>query len=58
MDFLWQYAAATPMAGILMEAGEAARKELEREVVAAWRDYEVDDGMEIGQRIVVATALR
>jgi ubiquinone/menaquinone biosynthesis C-methylase UbiE len=57
-DFLWQYAAATPMAGIVMEAGEAARKELEREVVAAWRDYEVDDGMEIGQRIVVATALR
>jgi ubiquinone/menaquinone biosynthesis C-methylase UbiE len=57
-DFLWQYASATPMAGILMEAGEAARKELEREVVAAWRDYEVDDGMEIDQRIVVATAVR
>lgn len=57
-DFLWQYAAATPMAGILMETGEEARKKLEREVVAAWRDYEVDDGMEIGQRIVVATAVR
>ena len=57
-DFLWQYAAATPMAGILMEAGEEARRELEREVVAAWSDYEVDEGMEIRQRIVVATALR
>jgi ubiquinone/menaquinone biosynthesis C-methylase UbiE len=57
-DVLWQYAAATHLAGILMEAGEAARKELEREVVAAWRDYEVDEGMEIRQRIVVATAVR
>jgi ubiquinone/menaquinone biosynthesis C-methylase UbiE len=57
-DFLWQYAAATPMSGIIMEAGEAARKELERDVVAAWRSYEVDDGMEIGERIVVAMALR
>jgi ubiquinone/menaquinone biosynthesis C-methylase UbiE len=57
-DFLWQYAAATPMAGILMEAGEEARKELEREVVAAWRDYEVDEGMEIRQRVVVANAIR
>lgn len=54
-DFLWQYAAATPLAGILMETEEAARKELEREVVTAWRDYEVEDGMEVGQRIVVAT---
>jgi ubiquinone/menaquinone biosynthesis C-methylase UbiE len=57
-DFLWQYAAATPLAGIVMEAGETARKELEREVVAAWRDYEVAEGMEIDQRIVVATARR
>jgi hypothetical protein len=57
-DFLWQYAAATPMAAIVMEAGEEARKELERDVVAAWRDYEADDGMAIRQRIVVATARR
>jgi ubiquinone/menaquinone biosynthesis C-methylase UbiE len=57
-EFLWQYAAATPMAGIVMEAGEEARKELEREVVNAWRDYEVEEGMEIHQRIVVATARR
>jgi ubiquinone/menaquinone biosynthesis C-methylase UbiE len=57
-DFLWQYAAATPMAGILMEAGERARRELEREVVVAWRDYEVDEGMEIDQRIVASTAVR
>ena len=57
-EFLWQYAAATPMAGILKEAGEAARKELEWDVVAAWRDYEADEGMEIDQRVVVAAALR
>jgi hypothetical protein len=58
-DFLWQYAAATPMAGILAGAGVEARNALERDVVAAWRDYEVDDGMQIRQRIVpIATALR
>jgi ubiquinone/menaquinone biosynthesis C-methylase UbiE len=57
-DFLWQYAAATPMAAIVMQAAEAGRKALERDVVAAWRNYEVDEGMEIDQRIVVATARR
>lgn len=57
-DFLWQYAAATPLAGMMVGAGGAGRKELERDVVAAWRDYEVDDGMEIDQRVVIATALR
>lgn len=57
-DFLWQYAAATPLAGIVRDAGEGARKELERDVVAAWREFEADEGMEIRQRMVVATALR
>lgn len=57
-DFLWQYASATPMAGMLAEAGEDARRALEAEVVAAWRDYEVEKGMEVHQRIVVATARR
>jgi hypothetical protein len=46
------------MAGILAGAGVEARNALERDVVAAWRDYEVDDGMQIRQRIVIATALR
>ena len=57
-DFLWQYAASTPMAGILAGADEDARAALEREVVSAWQDFEVDEGMEIRQRIVVATARR
>jgi hypothetical protein len=47
-----------PLAGILAGAGVEARNALERDVVAAWRDYEVDDGMQIRQRIVIATALR
>lgn len=57
-EFLWQYAASTPMAAILTGADDEAKKALERDVLAAWRDYEVDDGMEIRQRIVVANALR
>jgi ubiquinone/menaquinone biosynthesis C-methylase UbiE len=57
-DFLWQYAAATPMAGILAQTGEEARSALEQDVVTAWRDYEAGDGMEVDQRLVVATAVR
>jgi SAM-dependent methyltransferase len=57
-DFLWQYAAATPMAGILTQVGEDAKSALEGDVVAAWRDYEVGEGMEIDQRLVFGTAVR
>ena len=57
-DFLWQYAASTPMAGLLAGADEQAKEELDRDVVEAWREYEVEEGMEVRQRIVVATALR
>lgn len=57
-DFLWQYAAATPMAGILTQVGDEAKSALEGDVVAAWRDYEVGEGMEIDERLVFGTAVR
>lgn len=57
-DFLWQYVRSTPLAGILAEAGEAARDALEREVVGKWREFERADGMRGPQRMLVASGRR
>ncbi|MGH7550263.1 MAG: methyltransferase domain-containing protein [Gemmatimonadota bacterium] len=57
-DFLWQYVRSTPLAGILAEAGEAARDALARDVVGKWREFERAGGMAGPQRMLVASARR
>jgi SAM-dependent methyltransferase len=55
-DFFWQYVQGTPLAQVVAGAETSAREALEAEVVEGWREFEVDGGMEFGQRVVVATA--
>lgn len=55
-DFLWQYVQGTPLAAVVAGAQASAREALESEVVERWQEFEVDGGMEFGQRVVVATA--
>jgi ubiquinone/menaquinone biosynthesis C-methylase UbiE len=57
-EFLWQYIASTPLGGLVAQAGDEEREALEREVVAGWRDFEAEGGMDFRQEIVVMTARR
>ena len=55
-DFLWQYIHSTPLAGAIGELNDEGRAAFEREVVAGWARWAVDDGLENGQPILTAFA--
>lgn len=57
-DFLWQYIGSTPLAAAAGSADDAARSELERDVVAGWEPFADDGRMHFEQRVVVAAARR
>lgn len=55
-DFLWGYIGATPLAGLVAQAGPEQIARLEREVVAAWKPWTTADGMQYEQEVAVAWA--
>ncbi len=55
-DFLWQYIASTPLAGLASEAAEEDLSALEDEVVAGWSAFADGAGMRYPQRILLASA--
>lgn len=57
-EFLWQYIYSTPLLAPVKDAGETARGALESEVLAGWRDFEVDGGLKLRQRMVTASAVK
>lgn len=55
-EFLWQFIASTPLAGIVAEADEEALAALERDVVEKWHNFQDNGALTYRQRIVTATA--
>jgi len=55
-DFLWQYIASTPLAGLVSGAAEEERSALEDEVVAGWGAFADGEGMRYPQRVLLASA--
>jgi ubiquinone/menaquinone biosynthesis C-methylase UbiE len=55
-EFMWQYIKSTPLAEIVLNAGDEARTALECEVVKKWQNFENDDTLKYQQRIVTASA--
>lgn len=55
-EFLWQYVHSTPLAGLVAQADDTQRESLERDTVAAWKEFVDGDSMKYEQRILVATA--
>lgn len=57
-DFLWQYVNGTPVGAVVAGADDGARAALESECVAAWKEFQDENGMECHQRMVVAVGQR
>ena len=57
-DFLWQYVASTPLAGLVANANREKRAALEAEVVNDWAQYQDENGLSYHQRVVMASAHR
>jgi ubiquinone/menaquinone biosynthesis C-methylase UbiE len=57
-DFLWQYVNSTPLAAVVGRLDDAARAELEQEVVRGWRPFADDGtlGLEVDMTLVTARA--
>lgn len=56
--FLWQYVASTPLAGAVAQVDDERLGLLERDVVAAWREFVEEGALVLEARVVVATARR
>lgn len=56
--FLWQYIHSTPLVGPVSQASAEARVALEREVLAAWEEFEVGGVLRHELRLVVGTGVR
>lgn len=55
-DFLWQYVHSTPLVAAVAKATDEARGAMERDVVAAWQEFEQDGVLTDEVRMVVASA--
>ena len=55
-EFLWQYIYSTPVAEAAVQAGEARRAALEREVCEQWQAFVADVGMAFEVGMTTATA--
>lgn len=55
-EFLWQYVHGTPLVGLVAKATDQARAALERDVVAAWQEFEQDGVLVDDVRVVVGSA--
>jgi ubiquinone/menaquinone biosynthesis C-methylase UbiE len=55
-EFLWQYVASTPLAGLTAEADSNVLAALERDVVTGWQRWIHDGGLAYQQGMIVTTA--
>jgi ubiquinone/menaquinone biosynthesis C-methylase UbiE len=55
-DFLWQYIYSTPLAEAVVQAGQARRDALERDVCAQWQQFEMDGSMSLQVNMTTAAA--
>ena len=57
-EFLWQYIMSTPMAEAAVQAGDARRDALERDVCARWQEFTADGTivLEVGMTTACAAA--
>ena len=54
--FLWQYVQSTPLVGAMAQADDESLDLFERDVVAAWREFETDRALDLNVRVAVASA--
>jgi SAM-dependent methyltransferase len=52
-EFLWQYINLTPMAPIVAQAPEAAKKAMEADIVEGWEPYVSEGGAVVGEQPMV-----
>ena len=52
-EFLWQYINLTPMAPIVAQAPEAAKKAMEADIVEGWQPYVGEGGAVVGEQPMV-----
>ena len=55
-EFLWQYIYSTPVAVAAVQAGEAKREALERDVCRQWQEFVADSGMAFEVGMTTASA--
>lgn len=56
-EFLWQYILSTPMAEAAVQASEASREALERDVCTRWQEFAADGSMVLEVGITTASAV-
>jgi ubiquinone/menaquinone biosynthesis C-methylase UbiE len=55
-DFLWQYIYSTPLAEAVVQAGQAKRDALERDVCVQWQEFMEDGSMSLQVNMTTVTA--